>query len=714
MKRILAIVLSFLVCIQVCANVGCIIANAETGIFTYQDFSYTVSDNEATIIEYSNWNENVDLIIPSEINGYTVTGLGCRAFGYHWNIKSVYIPESITNIDTTNTPFYFCSSIESIIVEEGNPKYRSESNCLIDIESEKLLLGCKNSIIPSDGSVTIIWRDAFNGCVGLIGIDIPNTILEIEYAAFSYCENLQSIHIPKSVRYISDYNVFMHCYNLSSITVDINNEYYHSENNCLIDTNAKTLISGCNTSVIPNDGSVTKIGGMYAFSGCTFTSFVIPDKVEVIGLGAFNACYQLKEIVISEGVETLDSHPFRLTAIEKIVLPQSVKSIGDMFFADTPIKDIYYVGSEMDRELISIDSDNSELLSADWHYDTCPANSHAYLKDCDIKCINCDWVRESVKEHVYDNNCDTSCNECGNTRTAFEHIYTNTHDAKCNECGDIRDVPSCVFTNSCDTKCNICGDIRNITHNFAAATCTKAKTCKVCGTTSGKALGHTYTNSCDTSCNVCKATRTITHAYKTTTTKATLIKNGSILKKCTVCGKVASNTAIKYVKTFKLSTTTYTYDGRVKTPSVTVKDSGGKTLKKNTDYTVTYSSGRKNVGTYKVTIKMIGKYSGTKTLTFKINPAKTTVSKLAAGKKSITATIVKKSTQVTGYQIQYSTSKTFSKATTKTISSYKTTKYTLKSLSAKKTYYVRVRTYKTVNGKKYYSGWSTYKYIKTK
>jgi uncharacterized protein YjdB len=83
---------------------------------------------------------------------------------------------------------------------------------------------------------------------------------------------------------------------------------------------------------------------------------------------------------------------------------------------------------------------------------------------------------------------------------------------------------------------------------------------------------------------------------------------------------VDSKTTIKYVKTFTLSATSYTYDGKVKTPSVTVKDSSGKTLKKGTDYTVTYSSGRKNAGTYKVTIKMMGNYYGTKTLTFKIKP----------------------------------------------------------------------------------------------
>ena len=225
---------------------------------------------------------------------------------------------------------------------------------------------------------------------------------------------------------------------------------------------------------------------------------------------------------------------------------------------------------------------------------------------------------------------------------------------------------------------------------------------------------HSYMNACDADCNICGNTRAVTHFYKTTTDKATTSKNGSIVKKCSICGQVASETIIKYAKTFKLSTTSYTYNGDVKTPSVTVKDSAGNTLKKNTDYTVTYESGRKNVGTYKVTIKMIGKYSGTKTLTFEINPDKTTVSKLTAGKKRITVEITKKSTQVAGYQIQYSTSKKFTSAKTKTITSYNTTKYTLKSLSAKKTYYVRVRTYKTVGKTKYYSGWSTYKHIKTK
>ena len=349
--------------------------------------------------------------------------------------------------------------------------------------------------------------------------------------------------------------------------------------------------------------------------------------------------------------------------------------------------------------------------------------SHTYSNACDSSCNVCGSTR-TVSGHVYDNLCDSTCNTCGYERTPephqfgglcdeacvicgvipieAAHIFDNNCDSTCNRCGTTRTPSAHIYSNGCDKSCNVCGITRPIgSHEFSNSCDT---TCNVCG--GKRTIKHTYTNNCDTKCNVCSATRTITHAYRTTTTKATLSKNGSIVKKCTVCGHTASST-IKYAKTFTLSTTSYTYDGKVKTPTVTVKDSAGKTLKKNTDYTVSYAKGRKNVGTYKVTIKLKGNYSGTKTLNFKINPAKTAVSKLTASKNSIKVNVTKKSTQVTGYQIQYSTSKKFTGA--KTITSYKTTSVTLKNLKVKKLYYIRVRTYKTVNGKKYYSAWSTSK-----
>ena len=164
----------------------------------------------------------------------------------------------------------------------------------------------------------------------------------------------------------------------------------------------------------------------------------------------------------------------------------------------------------------------------------------------------------------------------------------------------------------------------------------------------------------------------------------------------------------------KLSKSSYTYNGKKITPSVTIKDKKGKTLKKDVDYKISYASGRKEVGKYKVTITFKGNYSGKKTVYFKINPKGTSVSSVTAAKKSLKVKLKKQTTKTSGYQIQYSTSKKFSSAKTVTIKSNKTTSATLKSLKSKKTYYVRVRTYKTVKGTKYYSGWSSAKVKKTK
>lgn len=204
------------------------------------------------------------------------------------------------------------------------------------------------------------------------------------------------------------------------------------------------------------------------------------------------------------------------------------------------------------------------------------------------------------------------------------------------------------------------------------------------------------------------------HTTTSTTTKATLTANGKIVTKCTVCGTITKTTVLYAVKTITLSSTKYTYDGKEKKPSVTVKDSKGNTIS-TSYYTVAYSAGRKNVGKYTVKVTFKGRYSGSKSLTYVINPPKTAISKLSAGKKAFTVTWTKKSTQVTGYQIQYSTSSSFASGNkTVTVTSYKTISKTIKSLVAKKKYYVRVRTYRTVGGTKYYSAWSAVKSVTTK
>ena len=202
-------------------------------------------------------------------------------------------------------------------------------------------------------------------------------------------------------------------------------------------------------------------------------------------------------------------------------------------------------------------------------------------------------------------------------------------------------------------------------------------------------------------------------------TKATTVKDGQSYKKCTVCGAVTGKTVIPKASNIKLNKPAYTYNGKVQRPSVTVKDSKGKTLKNGTDYTVSYSSGCKNVGRYTVKVTLKGNYSGTKSLTYNINPKGTSVSKVTAAKKGFKVTWKKQATQTTGYEVQYSTSSNFKKGNkTVTVSKNKTTSKSMSKLSAKKKYYVRVRTYKTVkiNGKnvKLYSGWSKAKSVTTK
>ena len=207
------------------------------------------------------------------------------------------------------------------------------------------------------------------------------------------------------------------------------------------------------------------------------------------------------------------------------------------------------------------------------------------------------------------------------------------------------------------------------------------------------------------------------HSYKSQLTKATTAKDGQSYKKCSVCGAVTGKTVIAKASNIKLSKTAYTYNGKVQKPSVTVKNSKGKALK-STDYKIDYPKGMKNVGKYTVKVSLKGNYSGSKSMTYNINPKGTSVSKVTAAKKGFKVTWKKQTTQTTGYQVQYSTSSKFKSAKTVTISKNKTTSKSVSKLSAKKKYYVRVRTYKTVkvNGKnvKLYSGWSKAKSVTTK
>lgn len=183
---------------------------------------------------------------------------------------------------------------------------------------------------------------------------------------------------------------------------------------------------------------------------------------------------------------------------------------------------------------------------------------------------------------------------------------------------------------------------------------------------------------------------------------------------CSAVKSSAAETEKKTITALKLSYNNYTYNGKTRTPSVTVTDASGKVLKKGTDYNVTYQSGRKYVGKYKVTVTGTGSCTGSKSAYFTISPKGTYIKSISKGKKKFTVKWKKQTVQTTGYQIKYSRYSSMKNAKYVTVKKSKTTCKTIKKLKSHKKYYVKIRTYKVVNGVKYYSSWSKTKTVRTK
>ncbi|MCI8489049.1 MAG: leucine-rich repeat protein [Lachnospiraceae bacterium] len=248
-----------------------------------------------------------------------VTAIGEWAFYRCYTLKSISIPDSVTEIG--ENAFGGCWGLEQMTVESGNAVYDSRNGCnaIIETGENRLISGCKNTVIP--GSVTTIGIRAFCGCERLKSISIPDSVTAIERAAFSGSK-LESISIPDSVTAIGQ-SAFYGCIVLESINIpdSITEIMPQAFFNCY----ALKSIS------IPN--SVTAIGVQAFYNCCALESISIPDSVTVIEQSAFSDCIVLESISIPDSVTAIKMNTFyNCCALESISIPDSVTAISDKAF----------------------------------------------------------------------------------------------------------------------------------------------------------------------------------------------------------------------------------------------------------------------------------------------------------------------------------------------------------------------------------------------
>ena len=237
-------------------------------------------------------------------------------FAYCGNLKKIVYGSGVVSIGVSNP----MPNLETLIVSEKNTKYDSRNNCnaVIETQTNKLIIGCKNTVIPN--TVVEIGRGAFYGRA-TSQIIIPNSVTSIGEGAFENCSGLTSITIPDSVTSIGD-TAFRGC---TSLPVDNNIRYADT---FLVETTNKNQT----TYTIKNS---TMFIGSSAFYNCkSLTSITIPDSVISIGSNAFSGCTSLSSITIPDGVTSIGRSAFSsCSGLTSITIPDSVTSIGDWAFS---------------------------------------------------------------------------------------------------------------------------------------------------------------------------------------------------------------------------------------------------------------------------------------------------------------------------------------------------------------------------------------------
>ena len=302
-------------------------------------YTYTLDDaNRATITGYSG--NATALYIPGEIDGHEVVAIGDRAFENRTDLRTVMIPDSVTEIEAYS--FNNCTNLSNVTLSKSL-KYmggRAFGSCekITQIEIPKSLDNCGNSGYASyhgpfgacSGLKKIIFEEGtkeisnnlFRGCTGLEEISIPASVIKIERYTFADCTNLKNVYFSNGVKNVEN-NAFTNCTSLTKVNIPDT-----------VDSIGNSAFSGCTNLIEVHLPDKLKETASDTFSGCKkLTTINFPSTLTTIGDSAFSGCESLTEAILPSGVEKIGSNAFKnCKAMKKAVVPDTVSSIGSSAF----------------------------------------------------------------------------------------------------------------------------------------------------------------------------------------------------------------------------------------------------------------------------------------------------------------------------------------------------------------------------------------------
>ena len=302
-------------------------------------YTYTLDDaNRATITGYSG--NATALYIPDEIDGHEVVAIGDRAFQNRTDLRTVMIPDSVTEIEAYS--FNNCTNLSNVTLSKSL-KYmggRAFGSCekITQIEIPKSLDNCGNSGYASyhgpfgacSGLKKIIFEEGtkeisnnlFRGCTGLEEISIPASVIKIERYTFADCTNLKNVYFSNGVKNVEN-NAFTNCTSLTKVNIPDT-----------VDSIGNSAFSGCTNLIEVHLPDKLKETASDTFSGCKkLTTINFPSTLTTIGNSAFSGCESLPEAILPSGVEKIESNAFKnCKALKKAAVPDTVSSIGSSAF----------------------------------------------------------------------------------------------------------------------------------------------------------------------------------------------------------------------------------------------------------------------------------------------------------------------------------------------------------------------------------------------